>query len=975
MDLVKCDGAALYYHGQYYPLGVTPTESQIKDIVEWLLTLHGDPTGLSTDSLADAGYPGAAFLGDAVCGMAVAYIAKRDFLFWFRSHTVKEVKWSGAKHHPEDKDDGQRMHPRSSFKAFLEVVKSRSLPWENAEMDAIHSLHLILRDSFRDAEASNSKVVVHTQLKDMEFQGMDELTSVAREMVRLIETATAPIFAVDVDGRINGWNAKVAELIGLSVEEAMGKSLVHDIVYKEYEETVGKLLHRAEKGFEKATCIDTLMELQSGHPSMLNSGETLLGDANLCTHVQLLAPQIMRYQYSAETVVYAETDAGFNPTPSKTDLEHHNPVTIALKNFSHKTPEKEKVNVDISRDDKLLSPSHLEKEYEEWILEMHSQYDTEVGAGEDDGVLVVGPTNKIPGISSDVVRVRDTLTRKGTIWKRGQKIKVLKGAGPGFHNKNVYLTLEHILIEGAQGDAGGGACIICRPLDIAEENGCVLSVKDGELDIRSSISIPISVIDSGKCQTIESSEWNCQLQKQVQKAPSTIEVLGRKHCRELGIDGGFPAESTVEAGCAPPAEIVAVVRPVLYISSSHSKSLDQKYIAKTNLEMSIEVKIRKSAEECQNVGHIYSARIELLLLSDKNCKKYEKKVTVKASREVGKWKLLGDIQGKPRVRVGSPFPSFSIGCLDIYGNRIPFKSVPEITVKLDSIVGVLAETDKFKKSLSSDKLTLKVQNVLIVSNKLDRIQPKYEATLVICPVDELIKVSIPCQVDSSFMFLILYQLCPDQYSTSQANHQFRKNTCFQVLSSQGKNYRHSEVEERKLTRWLMGEVKKREIVVGLTNNLHELFKIRKPPKPKLKTAEVEKELSKIPTPPKQKSNAAEVEKEKRVLKAAEVEKELSKIPKPPKPKSKAAEVEKEKRVIVQALRKEPDLPTKIQKPKSKGAVMNQGDKPRRSVRTIKPNPKMLVSIVHVNFGCRDDRSDGHASVAPPLCLPSFTNQV
>nr|CAJ21317.1 phytochrome B2 [Populus tremula] len=250
MDLVKCDGAALYYQGQYYPLGVTPTEAQIKDIVEWLLTLHGDPTGLSTDSLADAGYPGAAFLGDAVCGMAVAYIAERDFLFWFRSHTAKEVKWGGAKHHPEDKDDGQRMHPRSSFKAFLEVVKSRSLPWENAEMDAIHSLQLILRDSFRDAEATNSKAVVHTQLKDMELQGMDELSSVAREMVRLIETATAPIFAVDVDGRINGWNAKVAELTGLSVEEAMGKSLVHDLVYKEYEEIVDKLIHRAVKGEE-----------------------------------------------------------------------------------------------------------------------------------------------------------------------------------------------------------------------------------------------------------------------------------------------------------------------------------------------------------------------------------------------------------------------------------------------------------------------------------------------------------------------------------------------------------------------------------------------------------------------------------------------------------------------------------------------------------------------------------------------------
>lgn len=218
--------------------------------MEWLLACHRDSTGLSTDSLADAGYPGATSLGDAVCGMAVAYITSRDFLFWFRSHTAKEIKWGGAKHHPEDKDDGQRMNPRSSFQAFLEVVKSRSLPWENAEMDAIHSLQLILRDSFKDAEESNSKAVINAQTGELMLQGMDELSSVAREMVRLIETATAPIFAVDVEGRINGWNAKVAELTGLSVEEAMGKSLIYDLIYKESEEIAGKLLYRALRGEE-----------------------------------------------------------------------------------------------------------------------------------------------------------------------------------------------------------------------------------------------------------------------------------------------------------------------------------------------------------------------------------------------------------------------------------------------------------------------------------------------------------------------------------------------------------------------------------------------------------------------------------------------------------------------------------------------------------------------------------------------------
>ncbi|KFK40923.1 phytochrome b [Arabis alpina] len=254
MDLVKCDGAAFLYHGKYYPLGVAPTEVQIKDIVEWLLANHGDSTGLSTDSLGDAGYPGATALGDAVCGMAVAYITKRDFLFWFRSHTGKEIKWGGAKHHPEDKDDGQRMHPRSSFKAFLEVVKSRSQPWETAEMDAIHSLQLILRDSFKESEAATNSKTADGAVQpcgDMAGeQGINELGAVAREMVRLIETATVPIFAVDAGGCINGWNAKIAELTGLSVEEAMGKSLVSDLIYKENEDTVNNLLSRALRGDE-----------------------------------------------------------------------------------------------------------------------------------------------------------------------------------------------------------------------------------------------------------------------------------------------------------------------------------------------------------------------------------------------------------------------------------------------------------------------------------------------------------------------------------------------------------------------------------------------------------------------------------------------------------------------------------------------------------------------------------------------------
>ena len=248
MDLVKCDGAALYYGGKCWLLGVTPTESQVKDIAEWLLTNHGDSTGLSTDGLANAGYPGAALLGDEVCGMATARITSKDFLFWFRSHTAKEVKWGGAKHHPEDKDDNGKMHPRSSFKAFLEVAKSRSMPWEVSEINAIHSLQLIMRDSFQDMEDNSSKALNNIEQNDTEMQRMDELSSVACEMVRLIESATVPIFGVDSAGLINGWNGKVAELTGLQASDAVGKPLVNEIVHEDSRKTVEYLLRRALQG-------------------------------------------------------------------------------------------------------------------------------------------------------------------------------------------------------------------------------------------------------------------------------------------------------------------------------------------------------------------------------------------------------------------------------------------------------------------------------------------------------------------------------------------------------------------------------------------------------------------------------------------------------------------------------------------------------------------------------------------------------
>jgi PAS domain S-box-containing protein len=42
----------------------------------------------------------------------------------------------------------------------------------------------------------------------------------ARELRQLVDTANAPIFGIDIDGLVNEWNEKTAEITGFSGDEA-----------------------------------------------------------------------------------------------------------------------------------------------------------------------------------------------------------------------------------------------------------------------------------------------------------------------------------------------------------------------------------------------------------------------------------------------------------------------------------------------------------------------------------------------------------------------------------------------------------------------------------------------------------------------------------------------------------------------------------------------------------------------------------
>ncbi|XP_056694419.1 structural maintenance of chromosomes flexible hinge domain-containing protein GMI1 isoform X2 [Spinacia oleracea] len=474
---------------------------------------------------------------------------------------------------------------------------------------------------------------------------------------------------------------------------------------------------------------------------------------------------------------FVDTDAGFNPVPSKTDLAPHHSFTKALKDLGGDTLHKEKVvQVSITRGGKQLSLQQLEREYQAWIFQMHSQYDDECNTGDDEAVLLVTADKEALGITADVVRVHQAITRKGISWSRGQKVKILKGACTGCHKNNMFAILEYFLLEGLEKEVGGEARIICRPLGVEDKDGSVLTVDASgtNLELRNSISLPIIAIDSGKCNPVDDNEWNFQADKLILKMPSTVEVLGPKQCKALDIYGALPTEATVSAGSLPPKEVVAILRPSNFNPGS-TDELDQKYIVRENFEMCLDIEFKAGAGQSVKFDPIsaknttrkeyhglyvfpvasipslfqkagtYSFSFSLKNSTTVSC---EKIVRVKASAEVKRWELLkDDDRDLPlSVSAGSCFPPLSFCRYDEYDNIIPFKGIQHVEYQLMSNDTIISSKKKAKVELSSDTDCIIVTNVRVIADTLDKIRPSYDATLALSQPGYQPFFNIPCQV-------------------------------------------------------------------------------------------------------------------------------------------------------------------------------------------------------------------------------------
>ena len=102
----------------------------------------------------------------------------------------------------------------------------------------------------------------------------DEATTTMQELRLLVDTANAPIFGIDVDGNVNEWNNKTAEITGYDKEDAFHKPLVGNFIVEHLRDSVQAVLAQALQGVETSN-----YELEF----VTKTGETLFLLVNVTT--------------------------------------------------------------------------------------------------------------------------------------------------------------------------------------------------------------------------------------------------------------------------------------------------------------------------------------------------------------------------------------------------------------------------------------------------------------------------------------------------------------------------------------------------------------------------------------------------------------------------------------------------------------------------------------------------------------------
>jgi two-component system, chemotaxis family, sensor kinase Cph1 len=146
LELVNASGAAICSNGQCILVGETPSEKEVRALLDWIKQ-HFHYSLFETRSLV-LDYPTAESFKAIASGVLALEISQvsHNYILWFRPELVQTVNWGGNPNKPvEVSENGSlRMSPRKSFDLWQETVRGCSLPWQKSEIEAVVELRSLI---------------------------------------------------------------------------------------------------------------------------------------------------------------------------------------------------------------------------------------------------------------------------------------------------------------------------------------------------------------------------------------------------------------------------------------------------------------------------------------------------------------------------------------------------------------------------------------------------------------------------------------------------------------------------------------------------------------------------------------------------------------------------------------------------------------------------------------------------------------
>ena len=141
--MLSANGAILYWLDQLVKIGDTPTETQIKTLLDWLYNNYRGQT-LATHSLPSL-FPESTAYKDIACGILAVPITPegKNYLIAFRKEIIQTIAWAGDPC-KKPKIENLDYSPRASFKKWIQTVQNQSLAWDKMELNAIEHIRSMI---------------------------------------------------------------------------------------------------------------------------------------------------------------------------------------------------------------------------------------------------------------------------------------------------------------------------------------------------------------------------------------------------------------------------------------------------------------------------------------------------------------------------------------------------------------------------------------------------------------------------------------------------------------------------------------------------------------------------------------------------------------------------------------------------------------------------------------------------------------